>query len=558
MPANSRSGRNLGTCLGPYFTPSKLVASAVFLLAVTASAGAWTRERVLVCPFEGPRGTQLRWRVSSVVKKAGHTSLRYKAPPFDASDRRLSRYANRLNIDAYIFGTTEQDDDGSWSLQLTIKGPDAEIYDDTLVYRADTLGKLVKLLKREGKVDLVEAVLPYEDEPEPTPPPVAKRRRAELELDNDQDDVVLDNDPESDPESDLDDDSDGDPMADVELDDNLDSQNAARKRRRAKAAASEKSQGKRLRALFSRKSSSAKKKKRKQLADNPVNDEWDVSESDSVERDDIQREMDDTDSSTGIASTGLSETGEDELADSSSTSKRANALLRLGAGAGFISRDLSYSDNVYNRLRDQNTNVWVYQVQAELFPFAAPLNDRVSLVAGYESALSGTVQDNESNAEYGIGFSEYFAGVRLVQPLGAHHVVGQATIGNLTAGLDDPDGLARVPEFSYSMVRASLALVLDFGPWSVEGKGGYEVPLSYGEAGEAPWFPRIDGKGFEVGAGLNYELTPSLSFAFSSALRQLTLNINAQPQDAVDGSAEVAGGAIDRYLSAHAGLTVKL
>lgn len=524
--------------------------AALTILGVTMSfSPVQARERVVICPFEGPRGAQLRWRVSSVVKKARHTSLRYRPPPADASDARLVRYARRRIIDAFIFGTVEQDDDdGSWTLSLVIKGPDAEILDDTLVYRGDTLRKMVKTLKREGKIDLREAVLPYEDEDEDKsdlePLSIARAR-----ANNGSSNVDSPGGPTAAPATRPDSDDDPDPAADVDLDIDLDAKRDDSSATAAGSAAKpqpaeSKSGKKRLQALFglkTQKSQKAKKSRTPKSAD----DNWDESEDDST--------------AFKLNDPQLASSDELLVADVAySPSDKGMPLLRFGIGGGLVARELAYVDNVYGRLRDQSAAAWVYRLEAELFPFAAPLNDRVSVVAGFESNMAGTVNDDSTGEDYGVKFSEYFAGLRVMQPIGHHALRGQVTFGKMNSGLDDSSDTLNVPDFEYSLIRASFAGIFNIGSLSLQAYAGYQMPVGYGEVGQEEWFPRIEGEGFETGASLSYPLSGKVSLAVGTSLRRLNLNMNAEPEDAVRGLSEVAGGATDTYISGRAGLTISL
>jgi hypothetical protein len=108
-------------------------------------------------------------------------------------------------------------------------------------------------------------------------------------------------------------------------------------------------------------------------------------------------------------------------------------------------------------------------------------------------------------------------------------------------------------------LRSSLDLGLHFGKTSVRGSVGYRLPLGgYGQVSEADWFPRMEGYGFEGSLGLEYRVTPEVAVDFSGALRRFVLTMNSEPADAVEGVAEVAGGAVDQYLTGYFGLNITL
>jgi hypothetical protein len=231
----------------------------------------------------------------------------------------------------------------------------------------------------------------------------------------------------------------------------------------------------------------------------------------------------------------------------------------LGLNAGFVRRTLQYSDNLYGRLRAPSANSWVYRLQAAVYPFARPVKDRIGLIAGYESEFSGVVRDNAAGTDFGVTFSEVYGGLKLRQPLGKHEIALQGTVGSMQAGLDDPDGLSRVPEFSYTSLRAALDVGLHFGGLALRGAVGYRLPIGgYGEASEAAWFPRMEGYGMEGSLGLEYRISKEVAFEVSTTLRRFLLQMNSRPEDAEQGTSEVAGGAVDLYLGGYFGLNIAL
>jgi hypothetical protein len=187
------------------------------------------------------------------------------------------------------------------------------------------------------------------------------------------------------------------------------------------------------------------------------------------------------------------------------------------------------------------------------------VKDRVGLLVSYESAFSGKVRDANLSVDFPVTFSELYGGLRFRQPLGKHEIGAQAGIASMSAGLDDPDSQARIPEFDYRMVRASADLGLNFGAVSVRGGAGFRQPLGgFGQASEDDWFPRMEGSGIEGSAGLHYRFSDDVGFDGSALVRRYVLQMNSQPEDAREGVAEVAGGAVDLYVSWYFGLTFTL
>jgi hypothetical protein len=233
-------------------------------------------------------------------------------------------------------------------------------------------------------------------------------------------------------------------------------------------------------------------------------------------------------------------------------------IVRLRGRAGFVRRNFDFADDIYDRLRKQGTNIWVYQAEAEIYPFERPIGQRLGLILSYEGTLSGSVRDTDFGVTYPVQFSEFFGGVRARHPLGKHEVGFDLTFGRMSSGLDDGNGEARIPDMQYTLLRSSLDFKLDLGPIDATASAGFRLPLGFGEASETRWFPRMGGYGFEASAGAEYPLSKRLSLEAKGSMRRYLLEMNSEPQDALDGVSEVAAGAVDLYLSAYLGVSFTL
>jgi hypothetical protein len=74
----------------------------------------------------------------------------------------------------------------------------------------------------------------------------------------------------------------------------------------------------------------------------------------------------------------------------------------------------------------------------------------------------------------------------------------------------------------------------------------------------AEWFPRVEGYALEAGLRGSYRLSPRVALEAGTSLRRYVLEMNAEPEDASDGRAEVAGGAIDAYWAGYLGVSFAL
>jgi hypothetical protein len=265
-------------------------------------------------------------------------------------------------------------------------------------------------------------------------------------------------------------------------------------------------------------------------------------------------------SSSGAGSEAGAATPDDRAADDTKSGAKAKVpSVVLGVEAGLVRRNLKYSDDLYRRLRAPTTNDWVYRFDAEFFPFARPVKERLSLLANYESTLAGKVHDGRVDRNFNVNFSELAAGMRGRQALGPHEIGLQVTIGRLSTGLEDPQHLSGVPEFTYVLLTPSLDGKLRFGPATLQGSVGYRRALGgYGEASSADWFPHMEGYGIDGKLGLEYRISEQVAFQFSGSMRRFILTMNSKPADAVGGVAEVAAGAVDSYFAGYFGLNLTL
>jgi hypothetical protein len=248
----------------------------------------------------------------------------------------------------------------------------------------------------------------------------------------------------------------------------------------------------------------------------------------------------------------------DDGPEANTSSKSSGISGGVGVRAGMVHRSLDFSDDIYQRLRTQTANIWVYQVSAEVYPFEQPVGDKLGIIASYQGVFSGNVKDSDFGGNFPVVFSELFGGLRGRYPVGAHRVGLDLTFGQMRSGLEDPEGRADIPEISYTVLRTSLDVDFNLGAVHALASAGFRLPLGYGQASTADWFPRIGGYGIEASGGLEYPLSKNVSLAVTGELRRYLLEMNSEPEDARVGQAEVAGGAVDLYSAVYFGMTFRL
>lgn len=505
---------------------SRIVSVSTLLAAllITSQAAA---DRVALLAFEGENAKAFKWRIASALKRAGHTLVR-SAPPRNPDDPdALRTYAERRRVDKFVGGTASGGREG-WELVLTFKDAEGGTIGDGLTFTGESYRSILKEIRADGAERIDGALsgaasgskkkrrqeVDLEDPAGDEKPSTGKKRNAEEAIDLDAESGDAAGGASGADEATFDaDEAGGDGASDDDA-----------KPRTAKA-----------KGWFKSKDGEAAEEKQEE------------------------------DGSSSFLSGDGSDSGEvgadeDGAGDSSETAPASDdPTVVVGLNAGFVRRTLNYNDDLYGRLRAPNSNAWVYRLQAGVYPFARPVKSRLGLIAGYEAEFSGVVRDNVAGTDFGVTFSEIYGGIKARQPLGAHEIALEGTIGSLQSGLDDPEGLSGVPEIDYTSLRGAVDVGLHFGRLSMSGALGYRLPIGgFGEASGAEWFPRMQAYGLEGSLGLSYRISKEVSFDVSGSMRRYVLSMNSQPEDAEGGEAEVAGGAVDLYLGGYFGLSINL
>jgi hypothetical protein len=503
------------------------------LACVLSLGSAAQAARVTLAQFEGPRSQQLKWRVSGALKRGGHSVVPLRSPKPSAPASRFRSIAERYSLDAFITASATEGNDSSWTLTLSLRGANGEELSETITLRGSSLGDLVDEIRSNAAARLdevlgggsgsVDADQPRriargrkasDDDEEATPPPAAagKGRRASTRGGG----GVVDLDAEGDSEA-----------------------------RPARSSAKDKKGIKGL---------SAQKKASK---DDEASEEWNADGDSEASSDDAASETSEASSDGSESGSGGSEPVDDGGDSASSKAKYKLPFVKLGVRAGLVSRSLSYEQDLYDRLRTQDTAAGVYRFDASLFVFARSVREYFALIGSYEGAMFGDVQDADLDTTFGVRFSELQGGLRARYPLDGNEVGLALTFGSMLAGLDD-GGQADVPDFKYTFVRVAADGRLAFGDLSALASLGVRVPTGYGEVGSDQWFPRVGGYGVEGSLGLEYRLSQLIGIEASGSLRRFVLNMNSRPTDATGGVSEVAGGAVDLYLSGYVGVNFSL
>lgn len=484
--------------------------------------------RVTLAQFEGPRSQQLKWRVSGALKRGGHEVVILRSPKPSAPAARFRSIAERYQLDAFITASASESSDSTWTLTLSLRAANGEELSQTITLRGSSLSDLVEEIRGNaagrldevlgggsGSIDgdqprrIAGARGKGSDDEEEAPRPAGKGRRASAAA-----------------------------GGVVDLDADGADEGSTRAAPKKKAGI---------------KGLSATKKPSKR-ADDETSEEWNA-DGESTEESASEASGGDSEPESSDSSATPEDEGSSDGASASDGSKMP--WVKLGVRAGFVARSLTYEQDLYQRLRTQDTGAGIYRLDAAAYVFARSVRQYFALIASYEGAMFGDVQDADLDTSFGVRYSELQGGLRARYPLGQNEIGGQLTFGSMLSGLDDNDQ-ADVPDYNYTFARVAADGTVRFGKLGATAVLGVRLPTGYGEVGTEQWFPRVGGYGLEGSLGLDYRITDLIGIEASGSLRRYVLDMDSRPQDAQLGVSEVAAGAVDLYLTGYIGMTFSL
>ena len=254
--------------------------------------------------------------------------------------------------------------------------------------------------------------------------------------------------------------------------------------------------------------------------------------------------------------------------------------LRVLVGSRLVNRTFRYTDPLSDyeptaRVGVDYPRVTLPMPRAEVrwYPaghFTDGWLSQLGLVGGYEVEVGAQLSYS------GVPVSEMhdflFVGARGRIPLGNIALGLQVDYGSHRLELSgdevaDPEGLPVFPDVVYSQ----LEIGADF-EWRIEQlivglHGSYNILLGLGPIGEdinsgvdpTPWFPGSSGTAVDFGAYAGWQLSPVFDVLVGLDLRAYGLDFGSGPPGSVNvANRVIAGGAIDRYMSAWLALAIKL
>jgi hypothetical protein len=257
-----------------------------------------------------------------------------------------------------------------------------------------------------------------------------------------------------------------------------------------------------------------------------------------------------------------------------------HSQLRILVGSRLINRTFRYTDPLsdYDPAARQPVDYPRFtlpmpRAEVRWYPaghFTNSWLSQLGLVGGYEIEVGAQLSYN--GAPVSETHDLWFLGARGRIPIGDVALGLQVDYAShrLTLSGDevtDPELLPVFPDVVYSQVEIGA----DF-EWRIEQlivglHGSYNILLGLGPIGDdinpgadpTPWFPGSTGTAVDFGAYAGWRLSPVFDVLVGLDMRAYGLDFGSIPPGTVNTANRViAGGAIDRYMSAWLALAIKL
>jgi hypothetical protein len=187
-----------------------------------------------------------------------------------------------------------------------------------------------------------------------------------------------------------------------------------------------------------------------------------------------------------------------------------------------------------------------------LAPTGNPIAKDIGLVGRFGYALERKSETRDGSQSANTTWTRFSAGVRgriRAGDAADSPVIGlEGTYGQWAFLFTGPDTIvAQTPSVEYKYVRAGADIRVPLGSLSLLGGAGYMYVLSTGLLGER--FPHSKVGEVDLRVGAAYGFTPALEARVTATYSRFFMS--AHPQV---GDQNLAGGALDQYLIAHAGI----
>lgn len=243
--------------------------------------------------------------------------------------------------------------------------------------------------------------------------------------------------------------------------------------------------------------------------------------------------------------------------------------LDFGAGLRVFRRDLRYAQDVNQNLRKYGLPMGPAAfARVAWYPaahFTSGFVSNLGITGAYEQSFAASSELESGGQSYSTTLRAWSAGLRLRLPFSSHEAGVGLRYGAQSFTVDgdrDPSAsgptgspLTRdyVPDVSYKYVRPSADVRLGFGPVTVGASAGVRFVTGTGALESQQWFPDASVLAMDAELFGGYAILEDLYAIVGVGVQRYGIDMNSKPEDLNQGR-DVAGGAVDQYLSIHTGI----
>lgn len=252
----------------------------------------------------------------------------------------------------------------------------------------------------------------------------------------------------------------------------------------------------------------------------------------------------------------VEESGEEPVGGHEPAAKERASALEVGIGVRAFSRQLRYTDDIFDQLREYELGSapaafgWLRWYPASHFTKGVAAH--FALVGLYERGFA-TKSKISGGEEYETSMSEWQVGLRGRIPFLPHELGIQATYGTHAFQVDDDPLAPLVPDVKYRFIRIGVDGTARISRVIIGAGFGYRIVTDPGPIKSDFWFPRASVGGVDVGVFGGYEIVKGVDILAGFDFRRYFYDMNAKP-----GDTWAVGGARDEYIAGWGGFGFRL